>query len=61
MRPRPPEEVLLERMRILYAQLENLHPHTPEYERLSAEIRELALAYDKLTEGKRGNDPPDTK
>ena len=53
------EEALLERMRTLYAQLKNHQCHRPRYERLSAEIHELSVAYDKLIEAKQRIDRPD--
>jgi hypothetical protein len=55
------EEALLERMRTLFAQLDDEHPHTPEYERLAAEIRALSAAYAKLVEAQRSSDPGDPK
>jgi hypothetical protein len=58
--PESPEEVLVERMRILYAQLRDAHRHSAKYKRLTAEIRELSVAYRELIEAKKrmeGSEP----
>jgi hypothetical protein len=36
------QNALLQRMRTLLNQLDDQHPHAPEYQRLSAEIHELS-------------------
>ena len=44
------EQALLERMRTLYAQLDDARRHTSEYERLSAHIHQLSIAYCQLVD-----------
>jgi hypothetical protein len=50
------EEALLERIRTLYAQLDDANPKTPEYESLSAEIRDVSTVYARLVGAKSGVD-----
>ena len=61
----PPEDTaegdLLKRMQALYAQLRDEHRHSAKYKRLSAEIRELAMAYRTLVEARQDIDDPDPK
>ena len=60
--PDPPKEVLLARLRTLYTQLHDAQRHTRKYERLSAEIHELSMAYDKLVDATLGiRQPPHKK
>jgi len=46
-------EALLERIRTLYVQLDDSNPDAPEYERLSAEIRQLCIAFAKLVDAEQ--------
>jgi hypothetical protein len=51
--PDSKEQALLERMRTLYARLDDARRHTSEYERLSAHIHKLSIAYCQLVDGHR--------
>ena len=53
------EEVLLERMRKLHAQLDAENSKSVEHKRLIDEIRELAKAYGKLADARQGIGRPD--
>ena len=52
-RPASPKQALLERLRTLYARLDDGRRHTSEYERLSAHIHQLSIAYCHLADDQK--------
>ena len=56
-----PEDALLERIATLHGQLDDQRRQTPEYERLSAEIRDVSKTYCHLVDAKRGVQQRDQK